>query len=85
MRTSSKNFGSSFTGFTRSQSEKTRDALLDLPYPAQMQARFAAQAETSVEEQKKIEAADSIPFEIYRQQYLSPARLGLGHALAKAA
>ena len=80
-----KNFENSFVGFVRAQSEKTRDALLDLPYPAQMQARFAAQAETSVEEQKKIEAADSMPFEIYRQQYLSPARLGLGHALAKAA
>jgi glutamate--cysteine ligase len=27
-------------------------------------------------EQKKIEAADTMPFEIYREQYLSAERLG---------
>ncbi|RYG14408.1 MAG: glutamate--cysteine ligase [Burkholderiales bacterium] len=80
-----KDFENSFLGFVRAQSEKTREALLSLPYPPDMQARFKAQAEASVEEQKKIEAADTMPFEIYRQQYLSPDRLGLGHALAKAA
>jgi len=41
-----------------------------------MQARFAALAETSVTEQKRIEEADSMPFEIYRQQYLAPERPG---------
>jgi len=30
----------------------------------------------SLFEQKKIEAADTMPFEIYRQQYLSSDRLG---------
>jgi glutamate--cysteine ligase len=80
-----KNLDSSFLSFARAQSLKTRDALLALPYPQDMQARFAAQAQASVDEQKKIEAGDSMPFEIYRQQYLSPARLGLGHELAKAA
>ena len=30
----------------------------------------------SVAEQKKIEAADTMPFEIYREQYLSASRLG---------
>jgi glutamate--cysteine ligase len=34
-------------------------------------------AEHSLEAQKRIEAADTMPFEIYRQQYLSPQRLGL--------
>jgi glutamate--cysteine ligase len=47
-----------------------------------MQARFEAEAAASIDEQKKLEAADSMPFEIYRQQYLSPERLGLGHRLA---
>ena len=34
-------------------------------------------AEASIAEQRKIEAADSVPFEIYRQRYLSPERIGL--------
>ena len=34
--------------------------------------------EESIQEQKRIEAADTMPFEIYREQYVSPARLGLG-------
>ncbi len=80
-----KNHENSFVGFIRSQSEKTRQALLDLPYPADMKAKFDQQASQSVEAQKEIEAADTMPFEIYRQQYLSPERLGLGHALAEAA
>jgi glutamate--cysteine ligase len=29
-----------------------------------------------MEDQRKIEAADTMPFEIYRQEYTSPARLG---------
>jgi glutamate--cysteine ligase len=31
----------------------------------------------SIQEQKRIEAADTMPFEIYREQYVSPARLGM--------
>jgi glutamate--cysteine ligase len=30
----------------------------------------------SIEEQRRIEAADTLPFEIYRQQYTAPERLG---------
>jgi len=40
-------------------------------------SRFALMAETSVTEQRQIEAADSLPFEIFRQRYLSPERLVL--------
>jgi glutamate--cysteine ligase len=32
--------------------------------------------EESIEAQKGIEANDTMPFEIYREQYVSPARLG---------
>ena len=32
--------------------------------------------QTSIEAQKQIEASDTMPFEIYREQYVSPARLG---------
>jgi glutamate--cysteine ligase len=77
-----KDHENSYIGFVRAQSDKTRSELLALPYPPAMQARFEAEAAASIDEQKKLEAADSMPFEIYRQQYLSPERLGLGHRLA---
>ncbi|MEO5671100.1 MAG: glutamate--cysteine ligase [Ramlibacter sp.] len=70
-------FGNSYTAFTRAQSKQTRAKLLGLPFSATQQARFAAMSEQSVQDQKAIEAADSMPFEIYRQQYVAPERLGL--------
>ncbi len=42
-------------------------------------------AQRSVQDQKKIEAADTVPFDIYLQQYLSPERLGLPRAQPHAA
>ena len=67
----------SFTGFIRAQSEATRVTLLGLPWTAEQQATFERMTQTSIDEQKRIEAADALPFEIYREQYVSPARLGL--------
>jgi glutamate--cysteine ligase len=72
--------GDSFTGFTRSQSLQARQKLLALPFSAAQQARFDALRAASVQEQKEIEARDSMPFELYRQQYISAERLGLGKA-----
>ena len=46
-------------------------------FPPDLQARFAAMAEASVAEQRRIEAADTMPFEAYRQAYLSIDRLGV--------
>ena len=66
----------SFVEFARAQSEKTRAVLLGLPFPAEQQTRFEALTRQSMAEQKKIEAADSLPFELYREAYLSPERLG---------
>jgi glutamate--cysteine ligase len=67
----------SFTAFTRERSQQTRQALLDLPWGPAQQARFEAMARQSLEDQKKIEAGDTLPFEIFRQEYVSPKRLGL--------
>ncbi len=67
----------SFTGFIRARSEATRINLLGLPWTAEQHATFERMTQTSIEEQKRIEAADTLPFEIYREQYVSPARLGL--------
>ncbi len=75
----------SFVAFSRARSEQTRAELLALPWSQALAERFDALARQSVEEQRRIEAADTMPFEIYRQQYLSPERLGLGPVLAQAA
>jgi glutamate--cysteine ligase len=71
-------FDNSFIGFTRAQSQQTKAKLLGLPFSAAQRARFAAMSEQSVRDQKAIEAADDMAFEAYRQQYISPERLGLG-------
>jgi glutamate--cysteine ligase len=73
-------FDNSFIGFTRAQSLQTKAKLLALPFSAAQQARFAALSEQSVQDQRAIEAADALPFEAYRQQYVSPERLGLTKA-----
>lgn len=69
--------GNSFVGFVRAQSEQTRATLLGLPFSAAQQAEFEQMTAESIQEQKRIEAADTLPFEIYREQYVSPARLGM--------
>ncbi|MEQ1596804.1 MAG: glutamate--cysteine ligase [Casimicrobium sp.] len=70
-------FDKSFVGFIRAQSAKTRDALLALPFSGEQQARFEQMTAASVAEQKEIEANDTMPFEIYRQQYVSATRLNV--------
>jgi glutamate--cysteine ligase len=75
----------SFMQFVRSQSLSTREALLSLPFTAQQQALFAQQSEQSIAAQKAIEAADTLPFETYRQLYVAPERLIVGSAQAMAA
>ncbi len=75
-------FDNSFVRFARAQSAQTQAALLDLPFSAEQQAHFVALTQQSVQEQKKIEAADTLPFEIYREQYVSSERLGIPAALA---
>ena len=63
--------GNNFTAFSTSQSAMAREALLALPWSAQQQARFDVMAQTSLAEQKATEAADTLPFEEWRQQYMS--------------
>jgi glutamate--cysteine ligase len=75
-----KDFDNSFIGFGRAQSQQTKAKLLALPFSAGQQARFDELSRQSLQEQREIEAADTLPFEIYRQQYISPERLGLGKA-----
>lgn len=70
-------FQQSFQKFALAQSRQTRAGLLALPHDSAVAAHHARLAQVSVQEQKTVEAGDTLPFEIYRQQYLSPERLGL--------
>jgi len=78
LATMARDFDSSYLRFTRAQSVQTRNLLLGLPWSDAQQQRFEAMARESVLEQKRVEAADTMPFEIYRQEYLAPRRLGIG-------
>ena len=68
--------GDSFVGFVRQRSQQIREELLALPWTDEQQVRYVTMAERSVADQQAIEAADSMPFEIYRQEYVSEQRLG---------
>lgn len=68
-------FDDSYVGFMRRQSDATRAALLDLPYPDALQQRFAAEAAESLAAQARIEAADTLPFEEFRRFYVAPDRM----------
>jgi glutamate--cysteine ligase len=84
LATMAQEFDNSFVQFARAQSATTRDTLLALPFGLEQQHRFAATAQQSVQEQKKIEAADTMPFEVYRELYVSPERLEVREAALEA-
>ncbi len=65
----------SYVTFALAQSRAHKRALQALPLAQEAQARYARMAEDSLAAQRRIEAADSVPFETYRQQYLSTALL----------
>jgi glutamate--cysteine ligase len=67
--------GNSYTRFVLAQSLAHRDAILQLPLSAKVAERYAQLAEQSLIAQHGIEAADTLPFETYRQLYLAPVRL----------
>jgi glutamate--cysteine ligase len=70
-------FGDSYGAFVRAQSAQTKAALLALPFAAEQRSRFERSVQASIDAKGALEAADTMPFEVYRQAYLSPRRLGL--------
>jgi len=70
-------FQDSYLRFIRARSQHTRRHFLEQSWSAAQQRRFEALAAESVAAQRDIEAGDTMPFEQYRQAYLSPQRLGL--------
>jgi glutamate--cysteine ligase len=78
-----KGFHNSYVRFIRAQSEQTRDTLLRLPFPPEVEVRFRNLAQESIVEQQRIEAADTMSFESYREKYLSTQRLGVHSDLTR--
>ena len=66
-----RSYAKSYVGFALAQSTRHRRAVQGLPLAAEVEARYARMADDSLAMQRKIEAADSLPFEAYRQKYLS--------------
>ena len=77
LRKMSTDFDHSYVRFIQAQSEQTKHTLLRLPFSSDIEARFSALAQASIEEQQRVEAADTMPFEIYREKYQSTERLGI--------
>ncbi len=71
----SKHFDGSFVAFAKARSLATRQEMLSLAVSGDQAARFENMARTSWEDQRTIEASDSLPFDRYLQEYLSPKRL----------
>ena len=67
----------SYTAFALERSLAHKRALAEKPFPAEADARFVRAAEASLAKQRETEAADKVPFETWRQQYLRPEALGV--------
>ena len=70
-------YDNSYVRFVLAQSRAHRDAILKLPLAPEVAERFARLAEQSLAEQRRIEASDTVPFETYRQRYLSAPNLNV--------
>ena len=68
-------YANSFPPFALARSREYKKELLELPLAAGEQRRQENMAVESLQEQRRIEEADTMPFEVYRQLYLSPDRL----------
>lgn len=77
LATMARDYDNSHVRFVLAQSMRHREALWRLPLSKEVIERYARLAEGSLVKQRQIEAADTLPFETYRQQYLSPARLNV--------
>src|SRR5690606_24411239 len=62
-------------GFAQARSALTREALLAQALPDQARVSFEQQAAASVAEQASMEAADTLPFETFRQRYVEASQL----------
>jgi glutamate--cysteine ligase len=70
-----RNHGNSYVRFIQAMSLLQRSAVEGLALPSELKQRFTRMAQESIAEQKAIEESDSVDFETYRRQYLSPELL----------
>ena len=71
LREMNRDFDNSYVDFAIAYSRRHRDAILALPWPEDASLRMQSMAAESLVAQRKIEEADSVPFETYRLQYLA--------------
>jgi glutamate--cysteine ligase len=67
----------SHTAAALAASQRSRQWLMELPYPASQREEFGQLASRSVAEQSRLEAAETRSFEEFRRWYLDPERLGV--------
>jgi len=67
--------GGSYARFVLAYSRRHRDALKSQPLPREVALELARLTEASLEQQRALEAADTLSFEAYRERYLSPDSL----------
>ena len=77
LRAMARDHGNSHASFVLAQSLRHRNTVGALPFPSDLAEDFARLAEESLVRQREIESADTVPFEVYRQQYLDPGRLSV--------
>jgi len=77
LRRMARDHDNSYIRFVLAQSLKHQRTVQRLALEPGVQQRFARLAAESLARQREIEAADTIPFETWRQQYLSRERLEL--------
>lgn len=75
LRAMTEEFGGSFVGFAQAQSMRTKQAMLHPPLAPEVQQRLEQQSAQSWQDQSQVEAGDTMPFDIYLKEYLSPLRL----------
>jgi len=66
----------SYFAFIMARSKQYRLSMLEEPVSDLMAARFARMATESVTRQRETEAADTVPFELFRRQYISQDTTG---------
>jgi glutamate--cysteine ligase len=67
--------GDSYTRFVLERSLAHKRSVLAEPLPAEIEARLARAAKESLAKQRETEAADKLPFEAWRREYLRPEAL----------
>jgi len=71
LRELAQSYGNSNVHFAVAQSVRFRGDLQALPWAADVAARYARTAEESLAAQREMEASDALPFEMFRQRYMS--------------